>query len=236
MPKITLIGHSTVLIEMAGARILTDPWFNHWGNVFYQRLARPAQPAEMLRDVDLVLVSHDHWDHQDPEYLHSLTARTAVVVPKILKPIFSLERISRLVGLAPWECQHFGPIQVTAVPAIHSPGAGGYVFQAGRTTIYFSGDTFYGKFLEDIGARFNITAALIPVTTYRIPMTINMDGALKATQAIHPEIVFPVHLGITPRLPAMRTRDNVEGYCQKIINAGLNTKVIMLHEGESADL
>ena len=61
--RITMIGHSTVLIEAGGMKILTDPYFGTWGNPAYKRLAPPARKREELRDVDLVLVSHNHWDH-----------------------------------------------------------------------------------------------------------------------------------------------------------------------------
>jgi L-ascorbate metabolism protein UlaG (beta-lactamase superfamily) len=63
-----LIGHSTVLLEMDGTTILTDPYFGTWGNPAYRRLAPPALPREKLQDVDLVLVSHNHFDHTDRRY------------------------------------------------------------------------------------------------------------------------------------------------------------------------
>ena len=63
-----MIGHSTVLIEIAGLRILTDPFFGE-GNLAYRRLCAPARTREELRDVDLVLLSHHHFDHVDGRFL-----------------------------------------------------------------------------------------------------------------------------------------------------------------------
>jgi len=234
--NITLIGHSTLLIESGGSRILTDPWFGRWGNPVYRRLAPPILEGSALLDVNLVVVSHDHWDHQDPAYLRRLGPQTPVVVPSLLRPLFSVQRIATLVGLRPWETRAFGPVEVTAVPAIHSLGCAGYVIKDKSTAVYFSGDTYYGSFMEEIGRQYNLSAALIPVTTYRIPMTINMTGAVRATQVLHPKVVIPVHLGIIPRSPLLRTRDTVQGYCQKLAEAGVKTEVILLKEGESASI
>jgi L-ascorbate metabolism protein UlaG (beta-lactamase superfamily) len=73
--KVTMIGHSTVLIEAAGTKILTDPYFGTWGNLAYKRIAPPSETREGLEAVDLVLVSHNHWDHTDSGYFRGLAAR-----------------------------------------------------------------------------------------------------------------------------------------------------------------
>ena len=70
--KVTMIGHSTVLIEAAGMKILTDPYFGTWGNLAYKRTAPPSRTREELEAVDLVLVSHNHWDHTDSRYFRAL--------------------------------------------------------------------------------------------------------------------------------------------------------------------
>src|SRR5271157_6020805 len=70
--KITMIGHSTVLIEAAGKRVLTDPYFGLRGNPAYARVRPPARSREELTDVDLVLISHNHWDHTDRKFLRML--------------------------------------------------------------------------------------------------------------------------------------------------------------------
>jgi L-ascorbate metabolism protein UlaG (beta-lactamase superfamily) len=76
-----MIGHCTVLIETAGRQIITDPCFGSGGSPIYERLAPPAKTREELRDVDLVLLSHSHWDHSDRRYLRMLSNDTPVVTP-----------------------------------------------------------------------------------------------------------------------------------------------------------
>ena len=63
--RVTMVGHSTVLFEGAGTRILTDPWFGTSGNLAYARLHPPAFRREELREIDGVLLSHGHWDHTE---------------------------------------------------------------------------------------------------------------------------------------------------------------------------
>ena len=85
--KVTMIGHSTVLIEAAGMKILTDPYFGTWGNLAYKRIAPPFKSREEMAAVDLVLVSHNHWDHTDPGLLS-----------RLLRPMFPWLRGARRPG------------------------------------------------------------------------------------------------------------------------------------------
>ena len=80
--KITMIGHSTVLVEIAGQRILTDPYFGLHGNLAYARPRPPARSREELSNVDLVLVSHNHFDHIDRRFLRVIAAVRAGSCPR----------------------------------------------------------------------------------------------------------------------------------------------------------
>lgn len=70
-----MIGHSTVLIEAAGKRILTDPFFSPYGNPAYARVHAPARSREELAGIDMVLISHNHFDHVDPKFNFSACFR-----------------------------------------------------------------------------------------------------------------------------------------------------------------
>ena len=84
--KISMIGHSTVLIEIGGQKILTDPYFGMAGNRLFERVAPPAVTHEALGVVDVVLLSHNHWDHVDPPFFHSQVvlslSQSLVLTPK----------------------------------------------------------------------------------------------------------------------------------------------------------
>jgi L-ascorbate metabolism protein UlaG (beta-lactamase superfamily) len=87
--------------------------------------------------------------------------------------------------------------------------------------------------MKEIGARFSLDLALMPVTTFRIPMTMGEKSAALAVEALSPRAVVPIHLSIQPRSPLLRTGQTAEGFSRRVRDAGLKTEVIILREGES---
>jgi L-ascorbate metabolism protein UlaG (beta-lactamase superfamily) len=231
--KITMIGHSTVLIEAAGKRILTDPYFGLHGNPAYARPRPPARSREELNNVDLVLVSHNHFDHIDRRFLHALPPSVLVFAPAITAWMTRLKGGRNVIGLRPWEQRSVDGISITAVPARHVTFTIGYVIEAEGKRIYFAGDTYLSDFMQKIGSELEPNVALIPVTTFRIPMTMGESQAVKAVRLLSPQVVIPIHLGITPRSPLMRTSDTPEGFRERVQRAGLKSEVAILQEGES---
>jgi len=231
--RIAMIGHSTVLIEAAGRRILTDPYFGTWGNPAYARIAPPARTRAELSEVDLVLVSHNHWDHTDPQFFRSLGDNVPVVAPRAVAWMTRLKGAKQVIGLVKWERKEFDAVRVTAVPAAHVSVTRGFVIEAEKKSVYFAGDTYYGSFMKEIGARFRLDVALMPVATFRVPMTMGEEGAVRAVAALSPKVVIPIHLGIKPRSPLLRTGQSPEGFTERLQAAGLKTEVRVLREGES---
>lgn len=234
--KITMIGHSTLLLEGDGYRILTDPYFGLWGNPAYLRIAPPAREPESLLDVDLVLVSHNHWDHTDRVYFRQLPTETPVVAPASMAWLTRLKGAHRVLGMSAWEDRWFGPVQITAVPAAHISRSIGFVIQADGKQIYFSGDTYYRPFMKEIGNTYQLDAALLPVTTYRISMTMGERGSVRAVQDLKPKLVIPVHLGILPRSAFWRTKQSPDGFRERLRKTGSTVAVKLLQEGEAVDI
>jgi L-ascorbate metabolism protein UlaG (beta-lactamase superfamily) len=234
--RITLIGHNTLLIETAGLRILTDPYFGTWGNPVYARVTPPARRREDVLDVDLVLVSHTHWDHVDGAYLRALNPAVPVLVP--WQSVFETRLLGgRAVhGMHVWQAYTLGEVTITAVPAVHLTFTVGYVIASQGRQVYFAGDTFYNPAMREIGRRFQLDVALIPVTTYRPPMTMGEKGAVRAAGDLHPGAILPIHLGIQPRNPLLRTNHSVAGFERRLREAGLQTPLIKLNEGESWEI
>jgi L-ascorbate metabolism protein UlaG (beta-lactamase superfamily) len=231
--KVTMIGHSTVLIEADGKRILTDPYFSLGGNPAYARLAPPSKKREDLKDIDLVLVSHNHFDHTDPRFFRFLSSSVPIVAPRTSSWVTRLKGARNVISLEIWEEKQFGPIRVTAVPARHVTVTRGFVLQAEQKSIYFAGDTYYQDFMKEIGKRFTLELALLPVTTFRIPLTMGETSAVQAARDLSPRVVIPIHLGIQPRAPLMRTSQTPEGFRKRCQDARLKVEVIILREGES---
>lgn len=231
--KITMIGHSTVLIEAAGKRVLTDPYFGLHGNPAYARPRPPARTREELSNADLILVSHNHFDHVDRRFLRTLPESVPVLGPAATAWMTRLKGGRNVTGLKPWERKSFDGIVITAVPAHHVTFTIGYVIEAEGRKIYFAGDTYLGDFMRRIGSEFHPDIALIPVTTFLIPMTMGEKHAVEAVGRLEPQTVIPIHLGIVPRSPLMRTSDTAEGFRERVRQAGLTTEVVILKEGEN---
>ncbi len=231
--KITMIGHSTTLIETAGMRILTDPYFGLWGNPAYARIARPGKSREELKGVELVLVSHNHWDHTDRAYFRSLPADTPVVTPWPVGWLTRLKGARKVLQLGKWEQRQLGAVLITAVPASHIAVTRGFIIESDGRAIYFAGDTYYRPFMKEIGRRFALDAALLPVTTFRIPMTMGERSAVRAVEALSARTIIPIHLGIAPRSPLLRTSESAEDFRKRVQDAKLKSEVTILREGES---
>ncbi|HYA64136.1 MAG TPA: MBL fold metallo-hydrolase [Candidatus Sulfotelmatobacter sp.] len=233
MVKLWMIGHSTILLEAGGKRLLTDPYFGLWGSLGYSRLRPPARTRQELENVDVVLVSHNHFDHVDRAFLCRLPPMVPVLAPSASAFITRLKGGRNVIGMKPWQKWVLGEISITAVPARHVTFTIGYVIEAEGKCIYFAGDTYFGAFMEKIGHQFRTDIALMPVTTYRVPMTMGEQSALRAVQTLSPRTVIPIHLGITPRLPLLRTGQTPESFQERVRQARLRTEVVILHEGEN---
>jgi len=233
--RLTLVGHDTVLIEAAGRRILTDPWFGRWGNLAYRRVQPPAFEREALRGVDLVLLSHNHWDHVDTRFLRLLDPAVPVLAPAVSAWITRLKGGRNVVGLKPWEERRCGEVRIVATPAHHIARTIGFVIEADSRRLYFAGDTYYGRFMNRLGAAMRPDVALLPVTTYRIPMTMGETGAVRAVDALRPAVVVPIHLGLEPRSPLLRTSQSPERFRELVRAASLPVEVDILQPGHSRE-
>ncbi len=231
--RIRMIGHSTVLLEIGGERILTDPFFGTHGNPAYRRLTRPAARREELTDIDLVLLSHDHWDHFDWRFFRMLPASVPVVVPALAAGWLRLRGVRHAIGLRCWDTLRHNNLTVWGVPARHLTVTCGFVLECGRQRVYFAGDTYYGRYLQKIARELAPTVALLPVTTFRLPMTMGEDQAVRAVCDLQPQVVIPIHLGLEPRSPLLRTTQSVARFTEKLRVAAPGARVVHLCEGKT---
>lgn len=185
---ITWIGHSTVLIQIGGLNVLTDPmWANRASPVPFagpRRRLPPAVAIDALPPIDVVLISHNHYDHLDlPTVRHLVRRRsdTRWLAPLGLRG--DLERAgARLVHEHAWWDHHeTDGVRFDCVPAQHSSGRGfrdrnrslwcGWTASSTigdvRRAVYFAGDTAYCPAFVEIGARLGpFDACLIPIGAY----------------------------------------------------------------------
>lgn len=190
-PSVQWIGHCTFLLEVAGKNVLTDPIFSDRCSPlpFFgpKRRHPPAVELEDLPSIDVVLISHNHYDHLDAKsikYLKMNHPQAKWVVPSGLRTWFSRRGIQNIIELDWWQ-EHllFDDMIVTSVPAQHNSGRGlfdsnkslwsGFVVSSRhekeRTKrFYFVGDTAYNPYdFKKIGRKFDtIDLCLCPIGTY----------------------------------------------------------------------
>lgn len=198
--KITRIVHCCVEIDFGGSVVLTDPWFSgKFG--FY-----PGEPvsvkADALPHLAGVVVSHDHYDHND--------MKAFAKYPDKQVPIICERRAARkareagftdVTTLVPWESAKLGPVSVTAAPALHGVPEVGYVLQKSGFTVYFAGDTLLIPALSEIAHRFpKIDVALLPIDGLKIfgkQVVMNPVEAAELCELLQPRCVIPTHYAFT---------------------------------------
>lgn len=198
-PRITWVGHATVLIEVDGVRLLTDPFLrDHLGPL---RRHGPSPDLGAIGEVDAVLVSHAHPDHFDRRSLRRLPGRPLVVAPRGLGGIVGRAG-HPAVELLPDEAVRVGGLDVRAVPARHGrwprhPSAVtlGYLVE-GRTSVYFAGDTSVFLGLRRLAGRVDV--ALLPIGSWgphEAPWHLGPRGAARLAGTIGARVVVPIHWG-----------------------------------------
>lgn len=211
---ITWIGHSTFLIQIDGLTIVTDPvWAKQMG--FSRRMEEPGLSLDEIPPVDIILLSHSHYDHLHVGSLRKLKGSPIVLVPEGLER--NIERILRgceVHGLPWWGHVNIGSVEFHFVPAQHwtkrtltdtnTSHWGGWVIKRPTDTtdsIYFAGDSGYFEGFHEIGKRFtDIRYALMPIGAYEPEwfmgtQHVTPEEAIQAFIDIGAELFIPMHYG-----------------------------------------
>ncbi|GIJ44606.1 membrane protein [Virgisporangium aliadipatigenens] len=174
---VTWVGHASYVVRMGGRTILTDPVWSRRIPGVRSRLTPPGVRWESLPEIDAVVISHNHFDHLDAPTIRRLPRTTPIYAPAMLGWWFRRRGFTTVHELDWWEALDLGPVRLEFVPAHHwsRRGAfdtckslwGGWVLSSGEFKIYFAGDTGYGHWFAEIGARHpDIDLALLPVGAY----------------------------------------------------------------------
>jgi N-acyl-phosphatidylethanolamine-hydrolysing phospholipase D len=215
-PSAVWIGHSTYLIEVDGLTILTDPVWDNYCSPFpiraLRRFSEPPIPLADLPPIDIVLLSHNHYDHLDAKTvsaLHRFHPQIEWIVPERVAPWFRKRGIQNVIELTRWKTQNVKTCKITAVPAQHFSGRtlwdknkthwNGYVLETPTKRLYFVGDTGYNsKEFKEIGERFgHMDLSLIPIGSY-IPREFMKPVHISPYEAvlIHQEVRSHFSLGM----------------------------------------
>jgi len=181
---LTFIGHSTFLIQTPGGNLITDPVYvdraGPWSLFGPRRVRRPAVAFDDLPQIDVVLLSHNHYDHCDLRTLRTLARRfdPVAIAPLGNARLLRKARFKRIAELDWWQATAATrSIAVTATPAHHFSARtpfdrnralwSGFMIAVAGRRIYFAGDTAYAPIFRDIRERLGTPdVSLIPIGAY----------------------------------------------------------------------
>jgi N-acyl-phosphatidylethanolamine-hydrolysing phospholipase D len=252
---VTWVGHSTLLIQLDGVNILTDPhWSDRASPVTFagpKRLTPPGVAFENLPPIDLVLISHDHYDHLDVETVRRLaqTHHPLFLVPLGLKAWFAEIGITQVEELNWWESRQVKGLTVTCLSAQHFSGRtlwdrnrrlwSSWAVAAGTKRVFYAGDTGYYGVFKEIGDRLGpFHLAAIPIGAYLPRVMMKMthltpEEALQLFADIQGQRFVAIHWGTfdLTEEPLEEPPQRLEAEAQRL---GLDrTKLWVLKHGET---
>src|SRR3954452_3458792 len=217
----TFGGNATMLLDIGGFTLLTDPNFLHRGQRAYlgyglraKRLTEPALQPTQLPALDGILLSHMHGDHWDRIATKSLPKGTPVVTTPEAATCLADRGFTATSDLQPWQTHEFTrgttTLRVTSVPGVHGPGPLARVLPQVMGSVvelvrdgavswrgYISGDTIYRPFLGEVLDRCGPLDVLIPHLggTRALGVTVTMDARQGAdlVELLKPPVTVPIH-------------------------------------------
>jgi L-ascorbate metabolism protein UlaG (beta-lactamase superfamily) len=216
--RVTFINHATALIQTDGLNIITDPiWSERASPVSWAGPKRHRSPGlrfEDLPHIDIVLISHNHYDHLDIQTLVRLNAahRPRFVTGLGNRAFLNVRGIIDVTELDWWEAAKVSnELGVTCVPAKHFSGRGlsdgdatlwcGYVIRTSSGNVYFAGDTGMGSHFAEIRTRFKqFRLALLPIGAYlpgwfMHPVHLSPSEAVEVHHLLEPRVSMAMHFG-----------------------------------------
>jgi L-ascorbate metabolism protein UlaG (beta-lactamase superfamily) len=195
----TWLGHSTVVLDLDGTRVVTDP-------VLTRRVAhlwRSTPSSRLEGPVDVVAVSHLHWDHFSVPSVERLAAGAALVVPSGAERLVSRLGFARVLPVRRGDSLRIGALEIDVTHAEHPAsrrgraraGAVGYVVRGSRR-VYFAGDTDLFDGMRELGG--DLDLALLPVAGWgrRLPVGhLDAHKAVRALELLQPRNAVPIHWG-----------------------------------------
>lgn len=225
MVNVRFLGHSFFRISFKGCNVLTDPYIkNESPNPDFMRLEKTAAKEKDFKNVDIVLLSNEHFDHFEKELVEkTVSENNAVVVghESLLRQLNLSRRFTQPLGIG--QSLALRKIKVTGMPAHHPPSfyPMGYLLEGDGKKIYHAGDT---ELLDEFEIK-NPDLALLPIGGYQ---TMDCVDAVRAVKAMKPTYAIPTHYNT---FAMMKTDPNE--FRQKIEKSILKTKPVILKPGQS---
>lgn len=204
---VTWIGHASFLVQAGGMNILIDPIWAKWLKVV-KRVKHPGIPLPDLPSINLVLVTHAHFDHLDRKTLRKIAGEQPIIVPFEVGSLVHDLGFSDVHELDYWKSINMGPLKITLTPCHHwgarllhdtHRGFGGFVIETEGRAIYHCGDTAYFPGFKEIGKHFQIEIAMMPIGAYDPPsgreVHMNPEESVQAFIDLRAKKLIPMHYG-----------------------------------------
>lgn len=217
---ITMINHSTVLVQGDGKNILFDPiWSERTSPVSFAGPERQLPPGVQFQDlppIDLVFYSHNHYDHLDLPTLKRLIEahNPTFIVPLGIDLFLKKNGVEKVVALDWWEQTMQENLLIHAIPARHFSGRGlldrdkslwaGFTLNFAGGRVYFAGDTGYAPVFKEVPERIGpIKVAMVPVGAYKPrwfmgPVHTDPAEGVQIFEDVKAEYGIPIHFGTFP--------------------------------------
>lgn len=241
--SITWIGHASFLIQTPEQSVLIDPNWAKWLKVI-KRIKHPGLEIHDLPAIDLVLVTHAHFDHLDRRTLRTVARDQPIIVPEHVGNLVHDLGFDHVRELSAWQTYELGDLKITLTPAKHwgarvlhdnHRGFGGFLIEYKGRSILHCGDSSYFEGFREIGKRMNVEIALLPIGAYDAPskrdVHMNPEQALQAFLELKAEVMVPMHFG-TFRLSYEPVMAPPRRLLKKAREMNLREKIRLLHEGE----
>jgi L-ascorbate metabolism protein UlaG (beta-lactamase superfamily) len=204
---LTWIGHASFLVQFTDLNILIDPNFANW-LFLIKRIKRAGLKIKDLPPIDLVLLTHAHFDHFHKPTLRKLPAPKIGVMPWGVGDLARGLGFERIIELKWWESFSHDDWKVTLTPCKHwgartihdnHRGYGGFIIEHQGRRLYHAGDSAYYEGFKEIGERCPPEIALLPIGAYYPESFRNVhmgpDEALKVFRDVKAKVFVPMHFG-----------------------------------------
>ncbi len=239
---LTWIGHASFLLQTPKHNILIDPNWANW-LIVIRRLKRAGIALHDLPDIDLVLITHAHFDHLNRRTLRAVAERQPIVVPGGVTNLVHDLGFERVHEMNWWDEWSHDGLKIIFTPAKHwgarvlhdsHRGYGGFVVEYEGRRVYHCGDSAYFPGFKEIGARLSPEIALLPIGAYEPPsfrdVHMGPEEAVRAFTELKARTFVPMHFG-TYRLSYEPMHEPAQRLMLAGTKAGILPNIRFLVEG-----
>ncbi len=208
--EVIWIGHASFLVRTPWANILIDPNWALWHGPV-KRARHPGLHLDHLPPVDCILITHAHYDHLHRGTLKKIANGQTVLAPKGVGCLIRDLKFGEVREMDIWEHFSLGETEIVLTPSYHwgarfihdtHRGFGGFLIKTPHSSLYHCGDSAYFDGFSEIGKRYDIDTALLPIGAYEAPsgrdVHMNPEEAIQAFEDLGANQMIPMHYGTFP--------------------------------------